>query len=147
MGVGGGAAGLERCWWRNAIMRDDSRPNMNPEFAKALSDKTIMKKLPQPEVGQLWQHRNGLLYRITAVRIEAAGQLRHQNPSGYLHMYECVRSGKVYARLTDHWEKEMQSFQRVELAKNRSGGEVVILANEDEVTGDGGAVGDGGAGG
>jgi len=128
-------------------MRDDSRPNMNPEFAKALSDKTIMKKLPQPEVGQLWQHRNGLLYRITAVRIEAAGQLRHQNPSGYLHMYECVRSGKVYARLTDHWEKEMQSFQRVELAKNRSGGEVVILANEDEVTGDGGAVGDGGAGG
>ena len=128
-------------------MRDDSRPNMNPEFAKALSDKTIMKKLPQPEVGQLWQHRNGLLYRITAVRIEAAGQLRHQNPSGYLHMYECVRSGKVYARLTDHWEKEMQSFQRVELAKNRSGGEIVILANEDEVTGDGGAVSDGGAGG
>lgn len=128
-------------------MRDDSRPNMNPEFAKALSDKTIMKKLPQPEVGQLWQHRNGLLYRITAVRIEAAGQLRHQNPSGYLHMYECVRSGKVYARLTDHWEKEMQSFQRVELAKNRSGEEIVILANKDEVTGDGGAVSDGGAGG
>lgn len=126
-------------------MRDDSRPNMNPEFAKALSDKTIMKKLPQPEVGQLWQHRNGLLYRITAVRIEAAGQLRHQNPSGYLHMYECVRSGKVYARLTDHWEKEMQSFQRVELTKNRSGEEIVILANEDKVTGD--AVGDGGAGG
>ena len=126
-------------------MRDDSRPNMNPEFAKALSDKTIMKKLPQPEVGQLWQHRNGLLYRITAVRIEAAGQLRHQNPSGYLHMYESVRSGKVYARLTDHWEKEMQSFQRVELTKNRSGEEIVILANEDKVTG--GAVGDGGAGG
>jgi len=128
-------------------MRDaDNRPNMNPEFAKSMSDGRIMRKLPQPEVGQLWQHRNGLLYRIIAVKIEAAGQLRHQNPSGYLHMYECVRSGKVYARLTDHWEKEMQSFQRVELAKCRSGEEVVVLA-EERVTGDGGAVSDGGAGG
>lgn len=126
--------------------KPEPKLNMSPEFARSLSDRTIMKEIPKPEVGQLWQHRNGFLYRIIAVKIEAAGQLRHQNPSGYLHMYECVRSGKIYARLTDHWEKEMQSFQRVELAKSRSGGEIVVLA-EKEVTGDGGAVSDGGAGG
>lgn len=85
-------------------------PNLNPEFADSIRENLVMKEIPSPEVGQVWRHRNGMRYEILIVGIEAAGHLRNQNPSGYLHVYKCLRTGKMYTRLTDYWEKEMQSF-------------------------------------
>ena len=95
-----------------------NRANFNPEFAREIKKNA---ELPDTgvklEAGQIYRHRNGFLYKILATKIEMAGQLRHQNPSGYVHVYQCMSSGKVYARLTDFWEREMVSFKRVELTK------------------------------
>lgn len=103
-------------------MREQSSLNLNPEFAESIRENAVIKPIPSPEVGQIWQHRNGLLYRILLIKVEAAGELRHQNPSGYLHMYECMKTGKLYARLTDLWEKEMQSFKLIKPSKKNDSG-------------------------
>lgn len=84
--------------------------NFNQNFAKNINQNAIRNENPSPEVGQLWKHKNGFIYEILETDIEAAGQLRHQNPSGYLHLYRCTTSGKRYLRLTDLWHIESQQF-------------------------------------
>lgn len=67
--------------------------------------------VPQPEVGQLYRHkRTGRQYRILTTGIEAAGHLRQLYPTGYLHLYICVTTGKLFARLTHEWEVESTAF-------------------------------------
>lgn len=87
--------------------------NRSEEFAQNLNQNAVKTELPAPTVGQFWQHRNGFTYEILETDIEAAGQLRHQNPTGYFHLYRCTQSWKKYLRLTDLWEHESQQFKLI----------------------------------
>lgn len=87
----------------------------------------IMQPIPEPKTGQIWQHlKSGRLYRILATEIEMAGRLRHQNPGGCLHTYECLSTGRIYCRLTSQWEDEQSDFKQIQFAKSRAGELVMI---------------------
>lgn len=96
--------------------------NLNPDFAKRVSENSVLRELPRPEVGQLWKHRNGFIYEIILVNVELAGKLRHENPCGNLFVYRCLSNGKAYARMIYCWDLEMQSFELVKPAKQKENG-------------------------
>lgn len=72
-----------------------------------------MTELLQPVVGEVWQHaKNGHCYIITQTGVDLSGHARHIFPTGHIHIYKCIQTGKYFARLSHEWHLESQSFVR-----------------------------------
>lgn len=72
-----------------------------------------MTELLQPVVGEVWQHaKNGHCYIITQTGVDLSGHARHIFPTGHIHVYKCIQTGKYFARLSHEWHLESQSFVR-----------------------------------